>query len=410
MIGFSQKMKERDTDNNIAVIGLGYVGLPLLCHISTKYHSIGLDISETRVAELSCGVDNKHCIDSQYLQSLKNVKLTTDWNTLSGCNIFIVTAPTPIDVQKRPDISSLKNICNHLGDVITRGSIIIFESTVAPGTTEDICVPIIEKSSSMALNKDFAVGFSPERINIGDNLHTLSTVPKIISASTPEALSVISELYTNALGCQVIVASSIKTAEAAKLYENVQRDVLIALANQYSDYCNAEGIDISEVTRCAATKWNFAEVYPGLVGGHCIGVDPYYLISKANDMGIKLDLVENARMVNEAETSKVIDTVMSRIRSVEANSILLLGLTYKPNTSDLRNSKALEIAVHIAGHNNNVSIYDPNISKHDLPIEVQHKFCNDLPNDFDFDVVVTLVNHPQIKSPIGKILNINISK
>ncbi|MBD5236010.1 MAG: nucleotide sugar dehydrogenase [Bacteroidales bacterium] len=403
-------MTEHITNNKVAVIGLGYVGLPLLCHISTKYPSIGLDISEYRIAELSCGIDNKHCIDIQFLQNLKNVKLTTDWNSLRDCDIFIITAPTPIDEHKCPDITSLKNICFKLGKIITPGSIIVFESTVAPGTTEDICVPIIEKSSSMSLNEDFAVGFSPERINIGDNQHTLSNVPKIVSASTPEALSIISKLYNATLGCEIVVASSIKTAEAAKLYENVQRDVLIALANQYSDYCNAEGIDISEVTRCAATKWNFAEVYPGLVGGHCIGVDPYYLISKANDMGIKLDLVENARKVNEAETSKVIDNVMSRIRSVKANSILLLGLTYKPNTSDLRNSKALEIAVHIAGHNNNVSIYDPNISKYDLPIEVHHKFCNNLPNDFDFDVVVTLVNHPQIKSPIGKILNINISK
>ncbi|MBD5282293.1 MAG: nucleotide sugar dehydrogenase [Bacteroides sp.] len=404
------RMFEPKMNNKVAVIGLGYVGLPLLCHISTKYPCMGLDISEKRIAELSSGIDNKNCIDKEYLQGLKNVKLTTDWNALRECNIFIVSAPTPIDEHRLPDITSLKNICSKLGEVITPGSIIIFESTVAPGTTEDICIPLIEESASMSLNKDFAVGFSPERINVGDKIHTLTTVPKVISASTPSALSVISELYANALGCKTVTAPSIKTAEAVKIYENVQRDVLIALANQYSEYCQAEGIDIYEVTRCAATKWNFAEVYPGLVGGHCIGVDPYYLISKANCIGINMDLVEKARKVNEAETLKVIDKILSSIKSENAKNVLLVGLTYKPNTSDLRNSKALEIAVDISKKLSEVSLYDPHVSKSDLPAALQPLYCEELPDDYDFDAVITLVSHSSVKSPVGKKVNIHIFK
>ena len=324
--------------------------------------------------------------------------------------IYIVTAPTPIDDNKQPDLSSLKDVCIHLGKVIRRGCIVVFESTVAPGTTEDICVPLIEKWSSLKENEDFSVGYSPERINIGDVEHTLSNVPKIVSASNPATLSVISHLYQNGLGCKIVTASSIKTAEAAKLYENVQRDVLIALANQYSEYCIAEGIDISEVTKCAATKWNFAEIYPGLVGGHCIGVDPYYLISKAKGIGIQMKLVENARLINESETDKAVLKILSRIRSIGAQSILFVGLTYKPNTSDLRNSKALEIVNNVLNSIANVSIYDPLISISDLPSDLRNIYCDTRPNDCYFDAVITLVNHSSIETPQGRLFNMNINE
>lgn len=401
-----------NTNNSyrLAIVGLGYVGLPLLCHFATKFQCYGLDINTNRIDQLSKGIDTKKCVDQDKLIYLKHARLTSDWKHLNGCDVFIVTAPTPIDDNNHPDLSCLKDICIQLGKVIKCGSIVVFESTVAPGTTEEICVPIIEKWSSLKLNEGFSIGYSPERINIGDTQHTLSNVPKIVSASNSDTLSIISHLYRKGLGCDVVTASSIKTAEAAKLYENVQRDVLIALANQYSEYCMAEGIDISEVTRCAATKWNFAEVYPGLVGGHCIGVDPYYLISKANEIGVKMGLVEKARLINELETRKAVLNILSRIKSVGAQSILLVGLTYKPNTSDLRNSKALEIVNNVSNNIGNVSIFDPLISKSDLPSNLRYLYCDTIPKDVVFDAVITLVNHSSIKSPQGRLLNMNINK
>jgi UDP-N-acetyl-D-galactosamine dehydrogenase len=394
----------------VAIIGLGYVGLPLLCHFATKYQCVGLDINEQRILQLSHGIDSKKCINPNMLSSLKNVMLTSDWMDLRDCNFLIVTAPTPIDGTKQPDLHSLKDICAQLGKVIKRGDIIIFESTVAPGTTEELCVPIIEETSSLILNEDFAVGYSPERINIGDATHTLSNVPKIVSSSNPDSLNIISDLYHAALGCEIVTASSIKTAEAAKLYENVQRDVLIALANQYSEYCKAEGIDIREVTQCASTKWNFAEVYPGLVGGHYIGVDPYYLISRAKGKDLYLELVEKAREINESETDKAISAILTTLQAKKANSVLLVGLTYKPDTSDVRNSKAIEIAKNIAIRMKGVSIYDPNIRPEDLPTEIRDIYCSELQADYIFDAVVTLVKHSAVITPLGKIVNLNINK
>lgn len=393
----------------VAIIGLGYVGLPLLCHFAAKFQCFGLDINRQRIKQLSGGLDSKHCVNENQLSSIKRVSLTSEWNDLEDCNVFIVTAPTPIDEEKHPDLTCLKDICHNLGKVIKHGDIIVFESTVAPGTTEEICVPIIENESTLKLNDDFAVGFSPERINIGDTVHTLSSVPKIVSASNPTALSLISDLYQKGLGCPVVSATSINTAEAAKLYENVQRDVLIALANQYSEYCKAEGIDVNEVTRCAATKWNFAEVYPGLVGGHCIGVDPYYLISRANEIGIGLELVEKARNINELEVERTIHNILSSIKAHKAKRILFCGLTYKPNTSDIRNSKALEIAIRISEEIEDVWVYDPNVMMEELPVEIRNKYCESIPMDYDFDAVIILVKHSSMKSPKGKLLNLTIN-
>lgn len=403
-------MNTQSDKYKIAIIGLGYVGLPLLCHFSMKYQCYGLDFDKIRINQLLAGVDDKHCVNHNLLSFIKQVKLTCRWNDLYDCNIFIVCAPTPIDYNKKPNLQSLKDICLQLGFIIKRGSIIVFESTVAPGTTEDICVPIIEKASNLKLNDDFHVGFSPERINIGDIQHQLSNIPKIVSASSSYALSAISRLYHIVLGCDIVQASSIKVAEAAKLYENVQRDVLIALANQYSNYCEAERIDINEVTQCASTKWNFAEIYPGLVGGHCIGVDTYYLISKAREIGANIELVQKAREINESETEKTISQILSQIHKLNINSVLLIGLTYKRDTTDLRNSQALEIARRISKQINHVSVYDPNVSRDNLPIDIQHLYCNDLPKDYVFDAVITLVNHSSVSSPFGSMLNMNINK
>ena len=394
----------------VAIIGLGYVGLPLLCHFATKYQCVGLDINEQRILQLSEGIDVKKCVDPNMLFSLCEVTLTSDWKDSRDCNVFIVTAPTPIDKAKQPDVHSLKEICTQLGKVIKPGDIIVFESTVAPGTTEEICVPIIESVSSFKLNEDFSVGYSPERINIGDASHTLSSVPKIVSASNRYTLGIISHLYSTALGCEIVPATSIKTAEAAKLYENVQRDVLIALANQYSEYCKAEGIDIREVTQCASTKWNFAEVYPGLVGGHCIGVDPYYLLQRAKELGVNPDLVEKAREINELETRKACINIFEKLQEYNVKSVLLVGLSYKPDTSDIRNSKAIEIAQDIASRMNDIEIYDLNVSKENLPEEIRSLYCNEIPKDNTYEAVVTLVKHSAFQSPTGKAINLDITK
>ena len=394
----------------VAIIGLGYVGLPLLCHFATKYQCVGLDINEQRILQLSEGIDVKKCVDPNMLSSLVEVTLTYDWKVLRDCNVFIVTAPTPIDEAKQPDLHSLKEICAQLGKVVKQGDVVVFESTVAPGTTEEICVPIIEHVSSLRFNEDFSVGYSPERINIGDASHTLSSVPKIVSASNKYTLDIISDLYYTSLGCEIVPASSIKTAEAAKLYENVQRDVLIALANQYSEYCKAEGIDIREVTQCASTKWNFAEVYPGLVGGHCIGVDPYYLLQRAKELGVNPDLVEKAREINELEIRKACTNIFEKLQEFNVKRVLLVGLSYKPDTSDIRNSKAIEIAQDIASRMNVVEIYDPIVTKENLPEEIRHLYCNEMPKDNSYEAVVTLVKHSAFKSSRGKVINLNINK
>ncbi len=406
---FDNKQEISDTFR-VAIIGLGYVGLPLLCHFATKYRCVGLDINEQRILQLTEGFDVKKCVDPNMLFSLSEVTLTSDWKDLRDCNVHIVTAPTPIDEAKQPDLRSLKDICAQLEKVIKQGDIIVFESTVAPGTTEELCVPIIEYVSSLKLNENFSVGYSPERINIGDSAHTLLSVPKIVSATNEYTLGIISDLYYTALGCEIVPASTIKTAEAAKLYENVQRDVLIALANQYSEYCKTEGIDIREVTQCASTKWNFAEVYPGLVGGHCIGVDPYYLLQRAKELGVNPYLVEKAREINELETRKACMNIFEKLQEFNVKRVLLVGLSYKPDTSDIRNSKAIEIAQDIASRMNGVEIYDPIVTKENLPEEIRSLYCSEMPKDNSYEAVVTLVKHSAFKSPTGKVINLDINK
>ena len=389
-------MKQQDSYCRIAIIGLGYVGLPLLCHFATKYQCFGLDIDERRIYDLSKRVDSKRCVDNQMLSSLSYARLTSKWTDLQDCDIFIVTAPTPIDGAKHPDLHSLKDICFQLGKVIKSGNIVVFESTVAPGTTEEFCVPIIENSSSLKLNEDFSVGYSPERINIGDTIHSLSTVPKIVSASNPIALGIISDLYNSALGCETVVASSIKTAEAAKLYENVQRDVLIALANQYSDYCRAEGIDIREVTKCASTKWNFAEVYPGLVGGHCIGVDPYYLLQRAESRNVELPLVCMARNINEYK----VEDIVARIKEYgkvppHSKRILLLGFSYKSDSSDIRNTKVAALYKLLEQECMKVDCYDPLVNASDVYCEYGITLLEDITciQNADYDIIINVVPH-----------------
>ena len=379
--------------HKVAIIGLGYVGLPLLCQSSKKFDCLGLDVDRTRIDELSMGEDRKHCVPMEYMKSVNLGCFTTNWDYISGCEYIIVTAPTPISSDRKPDITSLKNISENLGRIIKPGAIIIFESTVSPGTTEDVCVTIIERVSGLKLNQDFYVGYSPERINIGDSVHTLGNVPKIISASNSASLEAIKTLYKEGLGCEIVKASSIRVAEAAKLYENVQRDVLIALANQYSDYCQTEGIDINEVTKCASTKWNFEEVYPGMVGGHCIGVDPYYLLERAERINVEMPLVKVARSINEGVAHKIATKILTYVQKSKNPSVLILGASYKANTGDVRNSKVFDVADELTKVSCNVRIYDPLVAHQNIPERYTDFFINSADLLFKWDVVAELVPH-----------------
>ena len=379
--------------HKVAIIGLGYVGLPLLCQLSKKFDCLGLDVDRIRIDELSMGEDRKHCVPMEYMKSVNLGCFTTNWDYISGCEYIIVTAPTPISSDRKPDITSLKNISENLGRIIKPGAIIIFESTVSPGTTEDVCVTIIERVSGLKLNQDFYVGYSPERINIGDSVHTLGNVPKIISASNSASLEAIKTLYKEGLGCETVKASSIRVAEAAKLYENVQRDVLIALANQYSDYCQTEGIDINEVTKCASTKWNFEEVYPGMVGGHCIGVDPYYLLERAERINVEMPLVKVARSINEGVAHKIATKILTYVQKSKNPSVLILGASYKANTGDVRNSKVFDVADELTKVSCNVRIYDPLVAHQNIPERYTDFFINSADLLFKWDVVAELVPH-----------------
>ena len=371
-----------DLERYIAVIGLGYVGWPLFTLISSKYKSWGLDANTDKVESILFE-------QPQY----KNV--TSSWNDISKCNTFIVAVPTPINHKQNPDTSSLENVCKELANIIKKGDIVIFESTVFPGATEEICVPLIENGSGLVMNKDFYVGYSPERINVADSAHKLGNTAKIVSGSNEEALHYIANLYESIIDAPVVKASSIKVAEAAKMYENIQRDILIALANEYSDYCNKEGIDIFEVTKCASTKWNFSNVLPGLVGGHCIGVDPYYLLHRAEKLGIKIPLVQCGRLINETKASNVVSKITEYI-SVhldENPKVLLLGFAYKSNTDDIRNTKVAEVYNRLKSQYSVVECYDPFVNSEVVIKEYGINLFTTMPDISHYDLVIRMVNH-----------------
>ena len=371
-----------DLERYIAVIGLGYVGWPLFTLISSKYKSWGLDANTDKVESILFE-------QPQY----KNV--TSSWNDISKCNTFIVAVPTPINHKQNPDTSSLENVCKELANIIKKGDIVIFESTVFPGATEEICVPLIENGSGLFMNKDFYVGYSPERINVADSAHKLGNTAKIVSGSNEEALHYIANLYESIIDAPVVKASSIKVAEAAKMYENIQRDILIALANEYSDYCNKEGIDIFEVTKCASTKWNCSNVLPGLVGGHCIGVDPYYLLHRAEKLGIKTPLIQCGRLINETKASTVVSKITEYI-SVhldENPKVLLLGFAYKSNTDDIRNTKVAEVYNRLKSQYSVVECYDPFVNSEVVIKEYGINLFTTMPDISHYDLVIRMVNH-----------------
>lgn len=380
---------------NIAIVGLGYVGLPLFCLLSRHFACIGMDEDKIRVTQLKKGIDNRECEKRYNIKlALQRNTLTSIYSDLAGCNTFIICVPTGIDKQKKPNLEPLKNVCKSLGKILKRGDIVIFESTVFPGATEDVCVPILEEFSAMKVNKDFSVGYSPERINVGDKFHRIESIPKIISASNMNSLSLMNEIYSTALDAPIVKASSIKVAEASKMYENVQRDVLIALANEYADFCKSEGINIGEVTECAASKWNFTKVNPGLVGGHCIGVDTYYLLQRAKEKKQPLALVQTARSINEAEPKKIASRIEVVAQTINAKRILLLGFSYKADTPDCRNTKAADVYNELKKHFPIVDCFDPIVDRKE--IDKDYGICvigSKEELSTDYDLVVNMVNH-----------------
>lgn len=344
----------------ISVIGLGYVGLPILSIFSSKYNCWGYDIDANRILQLKDNIDDRNC--SVNMEAINKDQLTSSLNDIVNSDVYIVTVPTPINEKYRPDVSALVNVCEVLSSQLSKDNIVVFESTVYPGATEELCIPILEKGSGLKLNEDFYVAYSPERINTGDQLHQLKNTPKIVGASNDRCLSSVKDLYESILDNPVVKASSIKVAEAAKMYENVQRDVLIGLANEYSEFCRTIGIDIHEVTSCASTKWNFSRVFPGLVGGHCIGVDTYYLLEKAESLGQDLTIVRTARETNEDKTNRVIERMINTLRknlNYQDLEILILGFAYKKDTSDIRNTKIASIIKKLKTIIKSVDCYDP---------------------------------------------------
>jgi UDP-N-acetyl-D-glucosamine/UDP-N-acetyl-D-galactosamine dehydrogenase len=384
---------------HIAVIGLGYVGLPLAAYLGQHFKVKGFDISQQRVDELSRGVDRTRELTSEEMTSAKGLSFTADLKDLKACNFYIVTVPTPIDEAKRPDTTALQKASETVGRVIGRGNIVVYESTVYPGATEEICVPIVENVSGLKFNRDFFAGYSPERINPGDKSHRLPDIRKITSGSTREAANLIDKVYSRIITATTHKASSIRVAEAAKVIENIQRDVNIALINELAQLFKKMGLETREVLAAAGTKWNFHQYSPGLVGGHCIGVDPYYLTHKAQSIGFHPEMILAGRRINDGMASFVAhDVVKAMVKKqvrVDRARILVMGFTFKENCPDTRNTKIADLVKELQGFVSEVVVYDPEAdiaeARHEYGLRVQ----NDMPKG-KFDAVVLAVKHADI--------------
>jgi len=353
--------------NKIAVVGLGYVGLPLAVAFAKHYSTTGYDINLSRVEELKNHKDSTLETTSEELKSAKLLSFTTNINEIKSSNIYIITVPTPVDANNLPELLPLESASTAIGGLLKKGDIVVYESTVYPGATEEYCAKILEKQSGLILNKDFSIGYSPERINPGDKVHTLKSITKVVAASNQETEKVLEELYSKIIDAGVYMAKSIKVAEAAKAVENTQRDLNIAFMNELAVMFNHIGIDTLDVIETASTKWNFLPFKPGLVGGHCIGVDPYYLIHKSQESGYYPQLITTARRINENMSQYIVDRLLkklalSRIHIINAK-ILVLGLTFKENCPDLRNTRVIEIIEELKKCHANIDVYDPWVEK-----------------------------------------------
>ncbi len=390
----------RVDEARIGIIGLGYVGLPLAVEFGKALPTVGYDINQHRIDELRKGKDSTLEVNSEELAAASQLSYASEAEQLKACNVFIVTVPTPIDNYKRPDLRPLESASKLLGEVVSSGDVIIYESTVYPGATEEVCVPIVEAVSGLKFNKDFYAGYSPERINPGDKEHRISTILKVTSGSTPEAADFVDTLYQKIITAGTHKASSIRVAEAAKVIENTQRDVNIALINELALIFNRLGIDTIEVLEAAGTKWNFLPFRPGLVGGHCIGVDPYYLTHKAQEIGYTPEVILAGRRINDGMGAYVATEVfklMSKAHIKVCDSrILVLGLTFKENCPDLRNTRVTDIISELESYTANVDVYDPMIDADEAEREYAIRPIEN-PSKETYDAVILAVAHDQFK-------------
>jgi len=401
----------------IAVIGLGYVGLPLARLFATKHQVVGFDINKKRVEELMQGKDSTLEIEPETLKSVlqnssrtggggwegsSGLYCTTSLDEIRSCNIYIVTVPTPVDKNNRPDLTPLIKASETVGKVISKGDIVIYESTVYPGATEEDCIPVVEKTSGLKFNVDFYAGYSPERINPGDKEHTVEKIKKVTSGSTPETGKIVNELYKSVITAGTYLAPSIKVAEAAKVIENSQRDINIAFVNELSKIFNRLGIDTQAVLEAAATKWNFLPFKPGLVGGHCIGVDPYYLAQKAQEAGYNPEIILAGRRLNDSMgqyvASEVVKLMIKKGIQVKGAKALLLGITFKENCPDIRNTKAIDIYKELSDYGIQIDVYDPWAKPDEVKHEYGIKSITRIDDHSKYSAIVLAVAHKQFQT------------
>jgi len=389
-----------DKQTQICIIGQGYVGLPLAVEFGKHFPTTGFDIKEDRIKELQNGIDSTLECSPEELAESKQLSFTTQLDDIRNAKVYIITVPTPIDQYKTPNLTPLIKASEMLGKVVQKGDYVIYESTVYPGATEEDCIPLIEKESGLKLNVDFFAGYSPERINPGDKEHRVTNILKVTSGSNPEAADFIDNLYKSIITAGTHKASSIRVAEAAKVIENTQRDVNIALVNELSLIFDKMGIDTLEVLEAAGTKWNFLPFRPGLVGGHCIGVDPYYLTYKAQSLGYHPEIILSGRRINDGMSSHIAERVLrlmtqKKIQMVDSN-ILVMGLTFKENCPDIRNTKVTDVIEELAGFHTNIDVYDPWADAEEVKQAYGLSLVNE-PKQNHYDAAIVCVAHDQIK-------------
>lgn len=387
-------------ETKIAVIGLGYVGLPLAIEFGKTYPTVGFDINTGRIKELKEGIDSTLEVDGSDFADARQLQFSHDTDSLRDCNFYIVTVPTPIDRHRQPDLTPLRSASKMLGGVVSAGDIVVYESTVYPGATEEVCIPIIEAESGLTFNQDFYAGYSPERINPGDKEHRLPTIMKVTSGSTPEVAEFVDAVYASIITAGTHKASSIKVAEAAKVIENTQRDLNIALVNELSLIFNRLNIDTLEVLEAAGTKWNFLPFRPGLVGGHCISVDPYYLTHKAQEIGYNPEVILAGRRINDGMGSHVAERVVKSLTRnsvhVVGSNILIMGLAFKENCPDLRNTRVVDVINELQSYHANVEVFDPWVNTQ----EAHDEYGIDLiaePQPNRYDAIILAVGHDQFR-------------
>ncbi|BCB08497.1 UDP-N-acetyl-d-glucosamine 6-dehydrogenase WbpA [Vreelandella venusta] len=395
-------------NTKIAILGLGYVGLPLAVAFSKYFPTIGFDIKAGRIEELKKGKDNTREVSEAELAAAPNLTFSCNEEDLKAANVLIVTVPTPIDDHRQPDLTPLVKASEMLGRVINKGDVVIYESTVYPGATEEECIPVVEKVSGLVFNQDFFAGYSPERINPGDKERPVTKIMKVTSGSTPDVADFVDKLYGTIIEAGTHKASSIKVAEASKIIENTQRDVNIALVNELSMIFSLLGIDTNDVIEAAATKWNFIKLQPGLVGGHCIGVDPYYLVHKSMSVGHIPDMIRKAREINDGMArfvaSKLIKAMIEKGQLIKGAKVLVMGMTFKENCPDIRNTKVIDLITELKSYGMQVDVYDPWVN-HQNALEEYAVEMLDEPKSGNYDAILIAVGHNEFKKNEHKILS-----